>query len=91
MTIPLSEPLPGTSEMCLVIPKGTTIAIPLNVIQTDPDIWGPDADKFQPMRWIKRKTAGTRGGPSNLFLFGRPRSCVGKAFAIAEIKVYSSS
>ncbi|KAG5339902.1 hypothetical protein C0989_003049 [Termitomyces sp. Mn162] len=56
--VPLSDPLPGTTEMHLVIPKGTTIVIPLNVIQTDEDVWGPDAELFLPQRWIERKKTG---------------------------------
>ncbi|KAG6919563.1 hypothetical protein DXG01_004226 [Tephrocybe rancida] len=60
--VPLSEPLPGTAEMHLVVPKGTLIAIPLNVIQTDPAVWGPDAEDFRPQRWIERKSAGVRDG-----------------------------
>lgn len=61
MTIPLSEPLPGTSDMHIVVPKGTTLAIPLNVVQTDLGVWGPDAEIFRPHRWIERKKAGIRG------------------------------
>ncbi|KAG6887487.1 hypothetical protein C0992_012062 [Termitomyces sp. T32_za158] len=60
--VPLSDPLPGTSEMHLVVPKGTIIAIPLNVIQTDEVVWGADAELFRPQRWIDRKKAGIRGG-----------------------------
>ncbi|KAF8061017.1 cytochrome P450 [Lyophyllum atratum] len=86
IVIPLSEPLPGTTETHLVVPKGTTIAIPLNVIQTDPEVWGPDADEFRPQRWIERKEAGIWGGRELLAFSEGPRSCIGKAFALAEIK-----
>ncbi|RDB29638.1 hypothetical protein Hypma_015131 [Hypsizygus marmoreus] len=86
ITVPLSEPLPGTSDTYLIIPKGTTLAIPLNVVQTDPELWGPDADVFRPQRWIERKKAGIRGGRELLVFSEGPRSCVGKAFAMAEIK-----
>ncbi|KAF5377225.1 hypothetical protein D9615_006348 [Tricholomella constricta] len=86
ITVPLSEPLFGTSEMHLVIPKGTIIAIPLNVIQTDPEVWGPDAHEFRPQRWIERKEAGICGGRELLAFSEGPRSCIGKAFALTEIK-----
>ena len=62
ITVPLSEPIPGASEMYIVIPKGTTVAIPLNVLQTDPEVWGPDPDVFRPERWIERRKAGVRMG-----------------------------
>lgn len=61
MTVPLSESLPGSSDMHIVIPKGTILAIPVNVLQTDAEIWGPDADIFRPERWIERKKTGGRG------------------------------
>lgn len=86
MLVPLSEPLPGTSDTHLVIPKGTTIAIPLNVLHTDPAIWGPDANEFRPQRWIERKNAGIRDDRELLAFSKGPRSCIGKAFALAEIK-----
>lgn len=62
MTVPLSEPLPGSSDMHIVIPKGTILAIPVNVLQTDAEIWGPDADIFRPERWMERKKTGAWGG-----------------------------
>ncbi|GLB36521.1 putative cytochrome p450 [Lyophyllum shimeji] len=86
IVVPLSEPLPGTTETHLVIPKGTTIAIPLNVVHTDAEVWGPDADEFRPQRWIERKQAGIRGARELLAFSEGPRSCIGKAFALAEIK-----
>ncbi|KAG6885524.1 hypothetical protein C0993_000520 [Termitomyces sp. T159_Od127] len=60
--VPLSDPLPGTSEMHIVVPRGTIIAIPLNVIQTDELVWGADAEVFRPQRWIDRKEAGILDG-----------------------------
>jgi cytochrome P450 len=48
--------------MSFVIPKGTTLAIPLNVLHTDPEVWGPDADVFRPERWIERMKTGVRKG-----------------------------
>ncbi|KAF8634431.1 hypothetical protein AX15_000881 [Amanita polypyramis BW_CC] len=53
ISIPLSQPLPGTSSMHLIVPKGTTFLIPINVVQQDPDIWGDDADVFRPDRWLE--------------------------------------
>jgi cytochrome P450 len=90
--------------MHIIIPKGTILAIPVNVIQTDPEFWGPDADVFRPQRWIERKKAGTQRGrelltfsegcvhltipinPDHKLPFDSPRSCIGRAFALAEIK-----
>ncbi|KAJ7456542.1 cytochrome P450 [Mycena latifolia] len=81
ITIPLFNPIPGTLASQLVIPKGTVLLIPVNVLQMNPDIWGEDAHLFRPERW-----QGRQGG-RNLFAFSDgPRQCIGKRFALGEIK-----
>lgn len=55
--MPLTAPLPDTSETALVIPKGTIVVIPVNVLQTDPDFWGKDGDAFRPQRWLENDRA----------------------------------
>jgi len=49
------------------------------------DLWGADAETFDPERWIKNPGSG--GSVSNYglltFLHG-PRSCIGQGFARAE-------
>lgn len=90
--IPLVSPLPGSSTAQLVIPKGTVLAIPVNVVQQDPEVWGADADGFRASRWLERSF--TEEGDElvlnqrDLLVFGQgPRKCLGSAFAVAEIKV----
>ncbi|KAJ6574663.1 cytochrome P450 [Mycena capillaripes] len=81
INVPLSHPIPGTSATHLVIPKGTVLLIPVNVLQMDPEIWGEDAHLFRPERWYCPESK------HNLFAFSEgPRSCIGKKFALAEIK-----
>ncbi|KAF8559291.1 cytochrome P450 [Imleria badia] len=81
--VPLSEPLPGTTDTRLIIPKGTVLSMPVNVIQKDKSTWGPDADVFRPERWLQRNTRNNR----DLFAFSLgPRGCLGRNFAAAEIK-----
>ena len=53
--------------MYLIIPKGTILEIPLNIIQRDPSVWGPDADLFRPRRWVERESGGHRR--QDLFAF----------------------
>lgn len=67
--VPLSEPLPGNLEMQLVIPKGTILSIPVNVVQSDPEIWGPDAHIFRPERWLDRKKECNRSHGRDIFAF----------------------
>ncbi|KAJ7770931.1 cytochrome P450 [Mycena maculata] len=81
ISVPLSEPAPGTSVSQLIIPKGTLVVIPVNVLQMDPDLWGQDAHLFRPERWQGREDK------RNLFAFSQgPRFCIGQRFALAEIK-----
>ncbi|KAF8845290.1 cytochrome P450 [Paxillus ammoniavirescens] len=83
ISIPLSEPLPGTTDLHLIIPKDTVLSMPVNVIHSDRSGWGPDADIFRPERWLQRNTRNNR----DLFAFSLgPRGCLGKNFATAEIK-----
>ncbi|KAJ3910411.1 cytochrome P450 [Lentinula edodes] len=86
ISVPLSEPIAGTSDTYLVIPKGTILEIPVNVVQTDPDVWGSDAEIFRPERWFERKKQGLRHEREILAFSEGPRSCIGKNFALCEIK-----
>ncbi|KAJ3789675.1 cytochrome P450 [Lentinula aff. detonsa] len=86
ISVPLSEPIPGTSDTYLVIPKGTILEIPVNVVQTDPDVWGSDAEIFRPERWLERKKRGVRSDREILAFSEGPRSCIGKTFALCEVK-----
>ncbi|KAK4612855.1 Cytochrome P450 monooxygenase ptmK [Fulvia fulva] len=78
------------------IPKGTQVILSPWATNRNPALWGPDADKFIPERWIDtdEKTGDRRpnkngGAPSNYailtFLHG-PRSCIGQGFAQAELR-----
>ncbi|KAJ8481093.1 hypothetical protein ONZ45_g15421 [Pleurotus djamor] len=79
--IPLSEPLLGTDVDRLVVPKGTIISIPVNVLHTDKNIWGPDAQVFYPGRWLERPSEKIKMQRDILAFSEGPRSCIGKTFA----------
>lgn len=68
------------------VPRGTTVVICPWAINTSTHLWGPDARKFNPDRWLG-SNANSGGAESNYaittFLHG-PRSCIGKEFAKAE-------
>lgn len=70
------------------IPKGTFILLAPRIINRSEALWGPDADKFDPERWIGPGKANTGGAVSNYaflsFIHG-PRSCIGQGFAKAEL------
>ncbi|KAF4977395.1 hypothetical protein FZEAL_6072 [Fusarium zealandicum] len=75
--------------------RGTRIVIVPWATHFDRELWGPDADQFDPERWLPSGTEGgaadrkaaSGGATSNYafltFLHG-PRSCIGQSFAKAE-------
>lgn len=92
--VPLSKPYKradgnGTYNKIL-IPKGHELFIPLNVIQMSKDLWGEDADKFNPDRWdhLPSSVIDAKMPPGHTFAFlSGPRSCIGKQLAILETQV----
>lgn len=74
------------------VPKGTTLWISPWGINRSQKLWGENAEKFVPERWIDSATgkANNHGGVSSnyanmTFLHG-PRSCIGEKFAKAELR-----
>jgi len=72
------------------IPKGTRVMLVPWATNKDEALWGPDARKFNPDRWMPKdgqSNSASGGASSNYafltFLHG-PRSCIGQAFAKAE-------
>jgi cytochrome P450 len=72
------------------IPKGTRVMLIPWALHKSEALWGPDAGKFNPDRWLpseKNPHSANGGAASNYsfmtFLHG-PRSCIGQAFAKAE-------
>ncbi|KAK1696593.1 hypothetical protein QYE76_013290 [Lolium multiflorum] len=64
------------------VPKGTTITIPIAMLHRDEDIWGADANAFNPMRF---ENVAWRAHPNALLSFSYgPRACIGQNFAMIE-------
>ncbi|KAH1744275.1 hypothetical protein KXV78_006670 [Aspergillus fumigatus] len=71
------------------IPKGTVVLYSAEVSNHDKTLWGPDADKFDPERWMGAKKAKSGGASSNyaMLTFGAgPRNCIGANFARATLE-----
>lgn len=70
------------------IPKDTILVVSPEAINRDPELWGPDANEFNPERWLGPGRANSGGASSNYsfltFLHG-PRSCIGQGFAKSEL------
>ncbi|KAF3443893.1 hypothetical protein FNV43_RR13583 [Rhamnella rubrinervis] len=67
----------------LHIPKGLSIWIPVLAIHHSEELWGKDANEFNPERFASKSFIPGRFIP---FAAG-PRNCVGQAFAMMEAKI----
>ncbi|CAI7634964.1 unnamed protein product [Penicillium glandicola] len=70
------------------IAKGTILTISPQIVNRMEELWGPDANEFNPDRFMGPGRANTGGAVSNYafltFVHG-PRSCIGQGFAKAEL------
>lgn len=70
----------------LTVPKGTDIIIPISIIHHGKEIWGPDAEEFNPGRF-ENGASKAASHPSAMLAFSMgPRGCVGQNFALMEAK-----
>uniref|UniRef100_A0A8H8CGE5 Cytochrome P450 n=1 Tax=Psilocybe cubensis TaxID=181762 RepID=A0A8H8CGE5_PSICU len=69
----------------IYVPKGTLFYIPIRVINTWTEIWGPDAEEWNPRRWLNLPPKYNATFSSLSFLAG-PHACIGKTMAIMEMK-----
>ncbi|KAJ3698152.1 hypothetical protein LUZ61_001857 [Rhynchospora tenuis] len=66
--------------------KGTTVGIPIPILHRDKEMWGPDADKFNPLRFENGLSKAAKH-PNALLSFSMgPRVCIGQNFAMLEAK-----
>lgn len=83
----LRQTATDTTILGQFVPKRTMIILSPWAVNVNFDLWGPDADKFNPDRWTAPGQANAGGAVSNYafltFLHG-PRSCIGLKFAQAE-------
>lgn len=67
------------------IKKGTILMPIPSVISYNPNVWGEDAEVFNPDRWDR--LSGAAADPVAFAAFGYgPRSCIGKAVALLNFK-----
>ncbi|KAL0063168.1 hypothetical protein AAF712_009962 [Marasmius tenuissimus] len=96
--LPLSQPLNTSSGRVITqlpIRKGQTIYLGLASFNRNPDVWGPDANVFDPSRWLQchgRSEAKIAGGSfspyANLSSFGGGvRVCLGWRLAVLELQI----
>ncbi|KAH8798027.1 cytochrome P450 [Flagelloscypha sp. PMI_526] len=94
--LPLSRPYitaDGVTVDRLTIAKGSNISIPITVLNRSKELWGEDAKEFNPRRWLPSSSSSPSEHLSELvghrhmltFIDG-PRLCLGKHFALTEMK-----
>lgn len=99
--IPISHPIQlrdGTHLNTgdhITIRKGSYIHIPIEGLNYSEELWGPDAQRFNPSRWFDlppqtHSSAFPGLGNSMTFSFG-PHSCLGYKFTTAEMKIFIST
>ncbi|TPX08658.1 uncharacterized protein E0L32_009847 [Thyridium curvatum] len=82
---------PGSAGVTIhghYFPPGTILSVPTYSIHHSREIWGPDADDFNPDRWD-----GLTPRQKNAFIpfsYG-PRSCVGRNVAEMEMKLIAAT
>ena len=69
----------------IMIPKGTIITIPLQMIHKDPEYW-PEPEKFDPERFTPEQKAKRHPYVWQPFGMG-PRNCVGMRLGLMELKI----
>ncbi|KAK7040254.1 hypothetical protein VNI00_009720 [Paramarasmius palmivorus] len=90
--VPLAYPYTdrkGVVHHQLRVKKGTGVYVPIAAINRDKDLWGEDADVFNPDRWINVPEAASSipGVWGNMLTFlGGHRACIGWRFSIIEMK-----
>ena len=93
--IPLAQPITTASGAIvneLEVTKGTAITIPIHCVNRALSIWGEDAKRFMPERWlvpggVPQRAKEFPGFHHTLTFLEGPRMCLGRGFALIEIKV----
>ncbi|KAF6762398.1 cytochrome P450 [Ephemerocybe angulata] len=94
--LPFSKPIKsvdGKEITEVLVPEGTLLIVSIKSINTDPELWGPDAHEWKPERWLAPPRealvdAHIPGVYSHLMTFiGGGRACIGFKFSEMEMKV----
>ncbi|KAK7064998.1 cytochrome P450 [Favolaschia claudopus] len=95
IVLPVSEPIitsQGTQISEIPILKGQVVYLGTAQYQRSELRWGPDANEFNPSRWLKEGGALNGEGVSSyanlLSFFGGSRICLGWRFALLEMQIF---
>ncbi|KAF8720922.1 hypothetical protein HU200_023325 [Digitaria exilis] len=82
----LRKPVSDIRLGSLTIPKGTGLVIPIPILHRDKDIWGDNANEFDPLRFENGITNAAKTPQALLGFSIGPRACIGQNFAMLEAK-----
>ncbi|KAI1330408.1 cytochrome P450 family protein [Xylariaceae sp. FL0255] len=86
MTLDREVPERGMTIRGKFVPGGTVVGSSAWTIHRMPEIWGDDAEEFQPERWLNKETVGEL--KRYFFSFGGgTRTCIGRNIAWLELEV----
>ncbi|KAK0186148.1 cytochrome P450 [Armillaria mellea] len=91
--LPLSRPVhlsDGSAISEIPIPKGQVVSVSIYTYNRLPSLWGEDADKWNPDRFLRPQSQKqtSLGVYANLMSFSAGiRACIGWKFAVMEIQV----
>ncbi|KAJ4474910.1 cytochrome P450 [Lentinula aciculospora] len=95
--IPLHKPIIGldsTEIHELAVPSGTTIFVSIFNANRNANLWGQDANKWKPERWLSplpESLVDARIPGTKMTFIGGGRSCIGFKFSQLEMKVVIST
>lgn len=71
----------------MTVKKGTQISIPIFALHRDKEVFGDDAEEFNPSRFEGEDGKKLADHIAFQGFGGGPRICIGKRFALTEIKI----
>ncbi|GJN31595.1 hypothetical protein PR202_gn00122 [Eleusine coracana subsp. coracana] len=82
----IRKPISDIRLGSLIIPKGNGIVIPIPMLHRDKEVWGDNANEFDPLRFEDGATKAAKIPQAFIAFSLGPRSCIGRNFAMLEAK-----